>query len=266
MFGEYTKSIGRVLVIFGAILSVFFFFKTVNEIKTGTVIGRDSNPSNIITVNGKGEVLANPDIANVSFSVIESAKTVAAAQKLATDRSNKAIAFLREKGIAEKDISTQNYSFYPKYEYSQGICTPYGGCPNGKSILTGYEVSQTVSVKIRNIDIAGDILSGLGTIGVQNLSGLDFTVDKRDALEREARQQAIEDAAKSAEQLASDLGVKIVRIVSFSENNGGYPMYMYSKAGMGGDAYETRAQNAAPDLPTGETKITSNVTIVYEIR
>lgn len=263
MFGEYTKQIARVLVVLGAIISVFFFFKTVNEIKTGSVIGRTENPSNTITVSGKGEVLAVPDIANLSYLVTETGKTVAAAQKLATDRSNKAIAFLKEKGIAEKDITTQNYTSYPKYEYTNGACTQYG-CQPGKQTLTGYEVSHSISVKIRNTEIAGDILSGLGTIGVQNLSGIDFSVDKPEDLQREARKKAIEEAEKNAEQLATDLGVKVVRIVSFSENGtGGSPVVFFSKA----MAMDARAEAApSPELPKGESKITSNVTIVYEIR
>lgn len=262
MFGEHTKNLARVGIIFGAILSVFFLFKTVNEIKAGTIIGR-TNVSNTISVTGKGEVVAIPDIATVSFSVTESAKTVAEAQRLATEKTNKAIALLKGKEIAEKDIATENYSFYPKYEYNQGLCTQYG-CSNGKQVLIGYEVSQSVSVKIRKTDIAGEILTGLGALNVQNLSGLSFSVDKREVLEREARQKAITEAQTNAEQLAKDLGVHLVGIVSYNEGTN-YPMPYYAKA-TAVEAYDSRAGAPAPELPKGETKIISNVTIVYEIR
>jgi len=89
-------------------------------------------------------------------------------------------------------------------------------------------------------------------------------VEDESAIQTEARDEAIADAKEKAKALAKELGVSLVRIVSFTESNGGYPYPLYDKAyGMGGAV----AQSApAPEISTGENKYTSNVTIVYEIR
>lgn len=239
-------------------LSLFLVVKTfgtLNDIDNTAV-------QNTITVSGKGETFAVPDIATFTFSVVEEAKTFAEAQKKSTDKNNAAIKYLKNAGIADKDIKTENYSGNPKYEYNQVVCIKYP-CPSSQN-LVGYEVSQTISVKVRNTDKAGEILSGVGALGVSNISGLTFTVDNDDVLKSEARSKAIEDARSKAERLVKDLDVRLGKVVSFSEDTGGYPYPVYameSKAvGMGGGA------PATPTIATGENKITVNVTVTYKIR
>jgi uncharacterized protein YggE len=139
-------------------------------------------------------------------------------------------------------------------------------CPGGKQTLRGYQVSQTLTVKVRDTDKAGDILSGVGSLGASQVSGLSFTIDDQDALEAQARGKAIDDARAKAEALAKQLHVSLVRVVGFSES-GNYPMpYAYNaRAGMAMDAV-TLESKSAPALPVGENKITSSVSISYEIR
>jgi len=214
---------------------------------------------NTITVAGTGEVVVKPDIATVSFGVIAENLDVSKAQTDSATKINKIIDFLKTKGVDEKDIKTTNYNIYPRYDY--GPVTqiyPY----NSKQTLAAYVVSQTVEVKIRKIADAGAILSGVGEFGVTDVSGLTFSVDNQDTVKDQARDLAIQDAKAQAKVLAKGLGVKLVRITSFSEG-GNYPiMYSMDKAvatGMGGDS-------VAPQIPVGENKITSNVSITYEIR
>ncbi len=135
--------------------------------------------------------------------------------------------------------------------------------PNGSNVLVGYSVSETISVKVRKTDQAGAIVTGLGALGVTDISGPNFTIDNDDAIKAEARSKAITNAKEKAAELSKELGVKLVRIVNFSEN-GNNPYPMYSKA-MDMMAIGGAAPEAAP-LPTGENKYTSNVTITYEIR
>lgn len=188
------------------------------------------------------------------------------AQKDVTSRVSATIDFLKKSGIEEKDIKTTNYNAYPKYEYQRAsaeICAS-GNCQPGKQVLVGYEVSETVSVKIRNTDDTGKIVAGLGKLSVSDISGPNFAIDDEDALKAEARKKAIDDAKTKADILAKELGVKLVRVVSFNENNGGYPIY-YAKAAMGmGGAMETDA--VAPRIEKGENKISVDVNISYEIR
>ncbi len=247
------------------ILCAFYAVKTINELRSGALIGYESQATNIITISGQGEVFATPDIATFSFSVTETAKAQPDAQKAATEKMNAVIAYLKAQGIADKDVQTSDYSIYPKYDYTQTICTQYS-CPPSKQILQGYTVSQSVTVKVRDTAKAGAVLAGVGALKVENVSGLSLSIDDHKAIERQAREKAIADAKQQADALAADLGVKIVRIVSYSES-GNYPVPMYYAKAMdarGGVANE--ATPPSPSIPTGENKVTSNVTITYEIR
>jgi len=255
-----------ILLFSGSLFLLGLFF---NGLKQYTFIGRDIPALTTINVTGEGEVFAKPDIVNISFSVSKDAKTVAEAQKVSTENINKIMAYLKEMKVEDKDIKTTDYSVYPKYEYQKAVaCLDYnmnGYCPQGKQILTGYTVSQSVEVKIRKIDDAGNILVAIGEKGATNVSGLNFVVDKKKEIEASARNKAIQDAQEKAIILANSLGVKLTRITSYSEG-GATPYY-----GLGGGMMKTAdfagAEAApAPSIPVGENKFISNVTITYEIQ
>lgn len=221
-----------------------------------------------IAVSGSGEVFAVPDVAMITFTIKEEAKTSKEATDKMTAKETKALEFLKEKGIEEKDIKTLWLNTSPKYEYAKPmtVCTPEWCPPSTQNQqIVGYETNQTIQVKVRDTDKAGEIISGITSVGVGEVSGPEFSVDDVDALKAESRRLAIEDAKEKAEVLRKDLGVKLVRIISYSEG-GDYPMYY----AMGGDMAvrnESKADVAqAPSLSTGEQKITSNVTIVYEVK
>jgi uncharacterized protein YggE len=244
------------------ILSLFLIAQILFTIKSYSYIGKDVAPNNVITVAGEGEVFAIPDIATFSFGAQAEAKTVSEAQDVVTRKMNNALSILKKAGIEDKDVKTTDYNVYPQYEYKQTICTSIG-CPPGTQVLKGYQVSQMVSVKVRKVADAGKILGSLGSAEVTNLSGLQFTIDDEDALKAEARAKAIADAKQKATVLARDLGVKLVGIVNFSEN-GNNPMPMY-KLGMEADGRGVAASAPTPEVPAGQNKIVSDVTITYEI-
>lgn len=269
-FKDVTNSANFRTLAFGVLgaLALFLLVSALSEFKSMRYIGSGVTATNTISVNGEGSAYAVPDIATFSVSVRETAKDVAAAQEKATEKNNDVIAYLMEAGIEEKDVQTTEYSVNPQYDYSSTACSG-GYCPPSNPKLVGYEVSQTLTVKVRDTDKAGDILSGVGTRGAANVSGLSFTIDDEDAINAEAREKAIADAKDKAEQLARDLDVRLVRIVGFSES-GNYPYYgkvMLESSAYGRGASMDGAQAApAPQLPVGENKIISNVTVVYEIR
>jgi len=256
------------------LLAVFLGVKSLNAIKENSKIGQGIYPTNVISVIGKGEVMAIPDTGSFSFSITEEAKTVNLAQEKAGKKTNTIIDALKVLGIDEKDIKTTSYNSYPKYQYSSGVCPMYdsdGGvsmpryCPPGKEVLVGYEVSQTISVKIRKTADAGAVLTKVGDLGAANISGLSFVIDDIEKVQDEARDKAIEDAKKQAEILAKSLGVKLKRIVSFSEN-GNYPIpYIGYGGGMELQAKDATISSVPPQLPTGENEVVSSVTITYEI-
>lgn len=241
------------------------------------VINKESNrgDENTISVTGKAEVDATPDIASFSFSVQETAKTTEAAQEVISEKVDTILKGLKEVGIAEKDIKTQSYTMSPKYEWVRvdqkqqdvGIDgTVYFPGNDRKQVQVGFDVRQNVEVKVRNFDMVPATLSLLGNTGVQDLQGPNFEIDKPDALEEKARAEAIKDAKEKAQRLAKDLDVRIGKVVSFSENDGGYyPQPYYAKNMM---ARQDSADGSAPapQLPTGENTISSEVTIIYSIK
>jgi len=236
------------------ISSVCVVLKAINEYKSIEYIGLSEQ--NTMSFSGKGEVSAIPDIASFTFSVKEEGKDSKDAQNFSAKKINEAISYLKKQGIEEKDIKTSNYNVYPRYEWD----TDEG--KRSKRILVGYVASQSISVKIRDIKKAGDVLSGLGGIGVNNLSGLSFSVDNKDELKREARKLAIEDAKNKAKELSKDLGVNLLKIVSFNEQNGYRSFYAQEKM----MDNEASFASESPEIPVGENKITSNITITYQIQ
>jgi uncharacterized protein YggE len=247
------------------VLALFLLIQTVKALKEYRYVGSGVTATNTITVSGNGEVFAVPDRATFTVSVREEGGDVAGAQDKATAKINAIIAYLKEAGVEEKDIKTQSYNVNPKYEYTQAACTNFS-CPPSNQRLVGFEVYQTLEVKVQDPKKAGELLTGVGGKGASEVSSLSFTVEDEDALRAQAREQAITEAKEKADALAKQLGVSVVRVVGFYEDAGGYPPmpYAYGKGGVAMDAaLESRV---APTLPTGENKIVSNVNVTYEIR
>jgi len=253
------KAAWFVLVALGAFLLVLM----IAQLKGLNYIGSGVPASNTLSVSGTGEVFAVPDTATFSFSVQNTAKDVSTAQAAATAAENAVVSYLKSQGIADTDIQTTDYNINPQYDYSSSVCPAGGYCPPGNPTLTGYQVSETVSVKVRDTSKAGAVLAGVGSKGATNVSGLSLTVSNEKALEVQARGKAIQDAESKAQALAKQLGVQLVRIVGYSDNSGGGPVY-YAKASSG-MALDAQAA-PAPAIPTGQNKITSDVTVTYEIK
>lgn len=247
--------------LFGVFATIFVIALTIYTFKAMNEIGSIPE-TNTISVSGHGESFAIPNLAIVSFSVEKTAKTVADAQTQVTTVMNDILATLKTSGVADKDIKTMSYDINPKYEYQSTVCT-INGCPTSKQVLVGYTVSDTVQVKIRAIDKAGDIIGVLGQKNVTNLSGLNLSVEDDSAVKTEARDKAITLARAEAESIAKGLGVRLVRITSFSENGYAQPIYYSTNKDM---ALSSGAGAPAPSIPVGQNKASSDVTITYEIR
>lgn len=248
-----------VLILIAALTSLFAYTKlTLREAKYGQY-GMTS-----INVRGEGEVMARPDIGAFSFSVTAEADDAAKAQSDSATKTNAILAYLKEVGIEDKDVKTSGYSLSPKYRYETRVCAANMYCPPGEPIIDGYTVTQTIEVKVRDLDKAGDFISGAGEHGATNISGLSFTIDDESNLKAEAREAAIADAKEKAKVLADQLGVRLVRIMSYYEDEGAMPYYGY-----GGDAMmsvKAEAAPVAPRLPTGEGVTKSVVNITFEVQ
>lgn len=246
-------------------LSLFFLAKTSEALRGNYT--REMPPT--ITVSGEGEYFAVPDTATFNFTVEREGKTQKEANDIGAVAMNKILdSIKKEFSLDSKDIKTTSISVNPKYEYNTpcraDVCPMYMPVSSNPKII-GYVFNQSVTVKVRNLEKAGDIAANLAELGATNVYGPDFTVADEDVAKESARMEAIKDAKVKAMKLSKQLGVRLGKVQSFSENGGGgmYPMYA-STAGYARDSVSEKA--VAPELPTGENKYSSSVSITYEIR
>ena len=253
------------IIVFVALFNIFLAVLIIstavgiqNKVKEGRYIGQEIETKNTIIISDTGEIYAKPDLALISFTTRTEAKTVASAMSENTERMNAVIDFVKGEGVESKDLKTTNFSIYPRYEWHDECGLP--PCPQEKRILVGYEVTQSLQVKIRDLESVGDIIEGAASEGANQIGALQFTIDNQDELKSQARKLAIDKAKAKAKELASQLGVRLVRITNFSESSV-FPRYydlMYMEKEVGGGA-------GAPQIETGENKITVTITITYEI-
>ena len=169
---------------------------------------------------------------------------------------NEIISSMKDAEIKDKDLRTTGFNIYPRYEYYKSTeVPPY---PSGKRVLVGYEVTQEIQVKIRDLQKIGIVIERAITAGADQVGNLQLTIDKQDEFKQQARKQAIEKAKTKAEELASQLDVNLVRITNFTESSFTPRFYSLEQAaGVGG--------GETPQIEAGENKIEVTVFITYEI-
>ncbi len=221
-----------------------------NNLQKFYYIGRAERSERTIRVAAEGKVTATPDIAVTTMGMIMEEPTVAEAQAKNTEVMNTLIARLKELGINEKDIQTTNYNIYPAYTYRE----------DGDRELRGYEVSQNVTVKIRDLTKASQVIALAGEVGANTVSGLSFTFDDPEVYRAEARKLALEKIRVKAEELEKELVVNFVRVYSYDESEGGslIPMYAAKEFGYGG-------ADAAPDILAGSSDVIMTVAVTLEM-
>ncbi len=218
-----------------------------------------------ISVTGEGEVKVKPDIAQFSFSVTAKGATAEEAQATSSAKMIALTAYLAQQGVAEADIKTENYNLYPLFTYDYGaevMCDGWN-CPPAREIPDGFEVSQYVTVKVRDMAKAGTLLAGVGGLGATGISGLSFTIDNEDASKDEARNKAIADATAEAQSIADQFGMRLTRMTSYYEMDdyyGGEPYYGGYEMDMA-----KNESGGAPPLPAGEQEVRATVSVTYEM-
>ena len=270
MTNTHTKALSYSGALFLIILSVLAIAATLLVFK-----GQRSYDENTISVTGTAEVSGEPDIATFSFGVSEVADNPEEAQEVISEKVSKILDGLDDLDIEDEDIKTNSYTINPKYEWVKTERldveiapdgTRYYPGNNNKQVLVGYDVRQNISIKLRDLERAGEALSLFAAQGVENLYGPNFEIEDPEGLQEEARLEAIADAKAKAKRLAKDLDVKLGKIVSFNEGGGGYyPQPYFAKSAVAGLAFDQVAE-FTPEIPVGESDITSTVTITYKIK
>ncbi|MBP6879963.1 MAG: SIMPL domain-containing protein [Candidatus Pacebacteria bacterium] len=251
---EDKKKFTGILLLLGLVLTLFVFMKFVAEIKGLKAVG-GAPVYNTISIVGEGEAFAVSDMATISFTVRVDEKLVSDAQAKVNEQVSGAISKIEDLGISKDDIKTVGYYTTPKYDYSYDV---WPRPVNPK--ITGYEVSQTTEVKIKDVALADDVADILATLEVTEVSGPNFGVLDEDSIKEEARILAIKDSREEAEKMADALGVRIVKVIGFWEENNNYYGESYAM-----DAAVSMVKSSAEFNP-GENKTTSRVTVIYEIR
>jgi uncharacterized protein YggE len=178
-----------------------------------------------ITVVGSGSASAAPDLATAQIGVDTQAAAPEDATRENDARMQAVLEALKAAGIGEQDIQTAYYNMYAEQRY-----VPETGQPTGEFT---YRVSNSVSVKIRDLSKVGEILSQAVKAGANNISGVYFSIEDTDALEAAAREQAVGDAKARAQSLAQLNGVELGEVVIVSEVIGGPAPVFYERAALG---------------------------------
>ena len=208
-------------------------------------------PETTITLTGRGSVDHAPDIAIISVGVQVHGETASTAMSQQTDKMNGVFAAVRASGVADRDMQTSNLSLNPSYEY-----------PDKKPPrLTGYDASNQITIKVRDLRNLGKTLDAIVKGGGNTINGVSFSIDKPDSFQNEARISAIKEAAAKAELYARAVGYTVKRIVTVSEQEYApqpVPMVMRMQA---------KNVDAAPTpVAEGEVSLTQTVSVTFELR
>lgn len=221
------------------------------------------------SVSGEGKVTAVPDIASFTFSVItEGGKDLGSLQKENTEKMNKAIDFIKENDVEAKDIKTSNYNLSPRYQYFDcSRLSTSGAKPCPPPEIVGYTINQTVSVKVRDFSKIGEIMSGVVSVGANNVSQLSFGIDDQTMVEAGARSEAIMKAKAQAKLVAQAGGFNLGRLLSIEEGSNYYRPIAYTAKAMDASVGSGGLEMApAPSIEAGSQDVVVNVTLRYEIK
>ncbi len=242
--------------------TIFVFIFTLNKMEQSSYIGQEFEARNTITITGKGKVFVKPDLALVNLAVITEAKSVELAMLENKEKMNNIISFMKENKIEEKDLQTVAFRVNPRYEWHEDE-NPLTSRRN--RVLVGYEINQSLEVKIRDMDKIGDIIQGGATFGANQIGSLHFTVDNKDEIEKEAREKAIKQAKEKAKALSKSLGIKIDKIVRFEEGRHSSPWATRDGA-LGLESVSMLSKSPAMGVEVGENETQVIVHITYEIK
>ena len=209
-----------------------------------------SEAPRIVSVQGSGAAYAKPDMASASAGIESRGATPDEALAANTKAMNSIMTAIKRYGIVERDIETSSFSVNPVYAQQPG--------PRGTMSIEGYQVTNQVTVRLRDMDKLGGLLSSLVEAGANRLHGVSFDIAEPAKLQDQARTAAMADAKKRADLYAAAAGVKVKRVLSISEGGGFAPPQPMAMRAM---------KAGGQDVPVagGEQSIGANVSVVYEI-
>ena len=251
-FGKLIRLAGSIFLLAAASVMIWqmtgpSWFKNIKAEVTNQPYART------VTVNGEGKINATPDIATISLSVVSKAATVKQVTKDNNTKMNAVIGAVKVLGVEDKDITTSAYNLYPEYPNYE---------PGAVQKIVGYNLDQQVTVKIRKLDTVDDVLDAGIKAGANEVGALSFDIDDTGAVKKQAREKAFAMARAKADEMASLNGVKLGRVITFSEDFAAQPPVFANYA----MSMKSEAAGApAPDIQAGSKELTVSVSVTYEI-
>jgi hypothetical protein len=205
----------------------------------------------VLDVTAQGETRRTPDIATISAGVVTQAADAATAMRENAARMDRVVASLKRAGVADRDVRTANISLSPQYRYAN----------NEPPVITGYQASNNVTVRFRDIAKSGTVLDTLVATGANQINGPDLGLDNPAAALDEARVDAVAKARARAELYAKAAGLRVKRILSISESAFEMPRPM---------PVMLRSMDAAESAPSskilpGEQSLNVNLAVRFEL-
>lgn len=234
-----------------ATLSALVLAAHLHSIGTPAMAQDTKAPMRTVSVTASGHVTAVPDIVRISTGVLAEADTAKQALADNTAAMTRVIDKLKALGLEAKDIQTSDFSVNPKYVYPQD-----GSAPK----LTGYQVANMVHIRVRKVELMGEVLDQVIEAGSNQINGIQFEVSKADELQDEARKNAFAAARRKAELYAIAAGATLGSVVSISE--GGiqsipHPVMRTQMA--------EKAESAVP-IQAGEQSLEVQVSVVWTLQ
>ena len=213
----------------------------------------ESLPPPRIVVTGEGEAAVAPDLALLSLAVMREAKTAREALDANNDAMAAVLAAMKSFGTADRDLQTAGIQINPRYNYTNK--------PDGsqEAELVAYQVTNTLSVRVRDIDKTGDILDKAVSLGVNQGGGISFTNEDPAAAVTEARKKAVADAIAKAKTLAEAAGVSVGRVLEITDQS-------YAPSPMPITAKSFDMARASVPVQAGENSYSVQVNVTFELK
>lgn len=206
--------------------------------------------STLLSISSQAEASRVPDIATVSAGVVTQAADGDTALRRNAEQMNKVLAAVKAAGVAERDIQTSGIGLHPQYRYQD----------NQPPQITGYQASNTLNLKLRDVTRVGQVLDALVASGANQVNGPTFGIDDPEPLYDQARVAALKLAQARAQTYAKALGLRVHRVVSLNEGGGAMPPMPMPRMAM----VKAEAFDSTPVAP-GESSVSVQLNVVFEL-
>ena len=206
-----------------------------------------------IWVAGEGTIDLEPDLALLNVGVEVQAKTVSEARGEAAAAMDAVIAAVKARGLTDADIQTSSFNIWPRYDYVEGVQT-----------LAGYRVSNTATIKMRDLDSVGDIIDDVAEAGgdATRIDGISFTVEDPTPFMADLREAAVKNATDKAQHYADLIGASLGDLFYLTETGGASPPTPVARAEL---AFADSSARAATSVSGGELTLRMTIQAAFAV-